>query len=117
VGIGFAIPIATAKRELPTLERGGTVRHPFLGVGAVSGRGGAIVRQVEPGGPAARAGLRRGDVIVSLDGTKISDSGGLTAAVAAHRPGDSVSVGYVRNGTRHSVSVKLGTRPNQLTGG
>jgi putative serine protease PepD len=117
VGIGFAVPIATAKRELPTLERGGTVRHPFLGVGAVSGRGGAVIRQVQSGGPAAGAGLRRGDVIMSVDGRNVPDSDALTAAVAAHRPGERVSIGYVRNGTHHSVSVKLGTRPNQLTGG
>jgi putative serine protease PepD len=117
VGIGFAIPIATAKRELPALERGGTVRHPFLGVEAASGRHGAVIRQVEPSSPAAKAGLRRGDVIVSLDGESIGDPDALTSAVAAHDPGDGVSVGYVRNGTHHTASVKLGTRPNQLPGG
>jgi putative serine protease PepD len=117
VGIGFAVPIATAKSELPTLERGGTVRHPFLGVETVSGRHGALIRRVEPGSPAAGAGLRRGYVIVSLDGKSIGDPDALTTAVSAHDPGDSVSVGYVRNGTHHTASVKLGTRPNQLTGG
>jgi S1-C subfamily serine protease len=117
VGIGFAIPIATAKSELPTLERGGTVRHPFLGVETVSGGHGALIRTVEPGSPAAGGGLRRGDVIVSLDSKSIGNADALTAAVAAHDPGDSVSVGYLRNGTHHTVSVKLGTRPNQLTRG
>ena len=117
VGIGFAIPIATAKSELSTLERGGTVRHPFLGVETVPGRNGALIRRVESGSPAAGAGLRRGDVIVSLEGKSIGDPDALTTAVASHHPGDSVSVGYVRNGTHHTASLKLGTRPNQLTGG
>jgi putative serine protease PepD len=117
VGIGFAIPIATAESELATLERGGTVRHPFLGVETVPGRNGALIRRVESGSPAAGAGLRRGDVIVSVDRKSIGDPDALTTAVASHHPGDSVSVGYVRNGTHHTASLKLGTRPNQLTGG
>jgi putative serine protease PepD len=56
-------------------------------------------------------------VIVSLDGRSIGNPDALTAAVAAHDPGESVSVGYVRNGAHHTASVKLATRPNQLTGG
>jgi S1-C subfamily serine protease len=117
VGIGFAIPIATAEKELPTLERGGTVRHAFLGVETVPGRGGALIRRVEPGSPAASAGLRRGDAIVSLGGRSIADPDVLTEAVAAHDPGARVSLGYTRDGTRHTVSVTLGTRPSQLASG
>jgi S1-C subfamily serine protease len=56
VGIGFAIPIQTAKNELPQLENGATIKHAFLGVQVTTGRGGALVRSVEPKSPAAKAG-------------------------------------------------------------
>jgi S1-C subfamily serine protease len=115
VGIGFAIPIQTAKQELSTLESGGTVRHAFLGVQVTTGRGGAVVRSLERGGPAAKAGLRPGDVIVSLGGKKIDGSDTLAQEVGAREPGQSVSVTYVRNGARHTAQVKLGAQPTQAS--
>jgi S1-C subfamily serine protease len=56
--------------------------------------------------------LRSGDVIVSLGGTKITTSDDLRTAINSRKPGDRVSVTYVRNGTRHTVSVTLGSRPS-----
>jgi putative serine protease PepD len=113
IGIGFAIPIDTAKAELSALERGRAVAHPFLGVDAVTlGSGGAQIRQVVHNGPAAEAGLRAGDVIVSLDGGRIGGSDALAQAVADHRVGETVSVGYRRDGKRHVARVTLGTRPS-----
>ena len=114
VGIGFAIPIATAKQELATLERGGTVQHAFLGVGTVSGNGGVLVEQVQGGSPAAKAGLRRGDLIVSLGGRPIGDPSELAAAVGAHKPGDNVTVGYVRNGAHATVTATLAKHPTAV---
>ena len=136
IGIGFAVPIDTAKAELATLERGRTVAHPFLGVDAVTldgalaraagvpaGRHGALIERVQGNSPAARAGLRGGDVpteagvilggdvIVSLDGKPIASSGALAQAVASHRAGQAVTLGYLRAGARHTARVTLGTRP------
>jgi putative serine protease PepD len=114
VGIGFAIPIATAKHELRALERGGTVQHAFLGVGSVPGRGGALVKRVQRGSPAAQAGLRSGDVIVSIDGRPVRDPSALAAAVAAHKPGDTVALGYRRNGAQRTASATLARHPTAV---
>jgi putative serine protease PepD len=115
VGIGFAIPIDTAKAELATLEQGGAVRHAFLGVEARDGHGGAVIGRVETGGPAAEAGLRRGDVIVSLDGERIGSADALTEAVASHKPGQTASLGYERGGVSHTARVELAARPESLS--
>jgi S1-C subfamily serine protease len=115
VGIGFAIPIQTAKQELAQLENGGTVQHAFLGVQVEAGKGGALVRSVSSGSPAAKAGLRRGDVIVSLAGKGIDSPDALVQTVGARRPGQSVSVTYTRGGARHTAQVKLAAQPNQAS--
>ena len=111
VGIGFAIPIATSKQELPTLERGGTVEHAFLGVGTVPGNGGVLVKRVQRGSPAVHAGLRPGDLIVSLDGRPVRDPSALAAAVGEHRPGQTVNVGYVRHGAHVTATATLARHP------
>jgi S1-C subfamily serine protease len=113
-GIGFAIPIETAKHELSTLESGGKVKHAFLGVVVSPGRHGAVIRRAEGGGPAAQAGLRAGDEIVSLDGRPVDGPDALTQAVAAHKPGESVTLGYMRGGGRHTAQVELAARPSSL---
>ena len=117
VGIGFAIPIATAKHELAALERGGTVQHAFLGVGTVPGDGGVLVERVQHGSPAAKAGLRHGDLIVSLAGRPIRDPSELAAAVGGHKPGETVTVGYVRHGTRATVDATLARHPTAVLPG
>jgi putative serine protease PepD len=114
VGIGFAIPIATAKQELGVLERGGTVQHALLGVSTVSGNGGALVQRVQAGSPAARAGLRPGDVIVSLAGTRVGDPSVLAAAVGSHKPGDTVVVRYVRHGAHRTTHATLAQHPTAV---
>jgi S1-C subfamily serine protease len=114
VGIGFAIPIATAKRELGALERGGTVQHALLGVGTMPGNGGALVKRVQAGSPAAKAGLRSGDLIVSLAGQPVRDPSALAAAVGAYKPGETVTVGYVRHGAQRTVSATLAKHPTAV---
>jgi putative serine protease PepD len=115
VGIGFAVPIRTAKQELGTLEGGGTVQHGFLGVQAAQGRAGVLVRGVQSGSPAAKAGLRPGDVIVSLAGKRIASPDALVQAVGARKPGQTVSLVYVRNGARHTAHVRLAAQPTQVS--
>ena len=114
VGIGFAIPIATAKQELPQLERGGTVQHAFLGVATLPGKGGALVKRVNGGSPAAHAGIRSGDVIVSLAGRRVSDPSALATAVGRHTPGEKVTVAFVRHGARRTVTLTLAKHPTAV---
>ncbi|MGN6373741.1 MAG: S1C family serine protease [Solirubrobacteraceae bacterium] len=123
VGIGFAVPINTAKRQLPQLEKGGTVSGGYLGVQTIPidsslpaalglpVKSGALVEEVRAGTPAQKAGLRGGDVkvetssgavsiggdiIVSLDGKAITNAEDLGSAVTKRKPGDKVTLGIYR---------------------
>jgi putative serine protease PepD len=112
-GVGFAIASNAAKNVADTLISGGKVQHAYLGIrvnDASNGKGAEIVTVVS-GSPAEKAGLKAGDVITSIDGTTIENGDGLTAAVAAHKPSDVVSVNVTRSGSTKTVKVTLGVRP------
>ena len=137
VGIGFAVPIDTAKEVIPQLRRGGSVQRAYLGVSTrtidesldvlnLASADGALVQTVEPGSPADRAGLRAGseeqelgvetirpggDIIKAVDGRKVRDADDVSQLIGARRPGDRVSLEILRDGTRRTVSVRLGRRP------
>ncbi|MFL5343226.1 MAG: Do family serine endopeptidase [Hyalangium sp.] len=123
-GIGFAVPSNMIKALLPQLEKEGSVTRGYLGIGiqdltADLGKAlnlpvteGAIVNEVSSGGPSAKAGIKLDDVIVALDGQKISTASALTRAVALKRPGASATLTLYRNGKKEDVKVTLGTRPD-----
>jgi putative serine protease PepD len=113
VGIGYAVPIETAKRVVDQLLRGREVQHAYLGVRLADddSAGGARISEVVSGGPADDAGVRAGDVVTSLGGTNVDSASQLRAAVEAKQPGDTVSLELRRGGKTRTVDVKLGTRP------
>jgi S1-C subfamily serine protease len=134
VGIGFAVPIDTAKQELPKLREGKEIKRAYLGVtmGDVTDQiakaldlpveSGALVTSVTPGTPAAKAGLRAGaasgkggDVIVAVDGEQVTGADDVVSAVAEKQPGDSITIEYYRGKDKRTTTVKLGERPNQLS--
>jgi putative serine protease PepD len=111
-GVGFAIPSNTVKTVVAQILSGGQVQHAYLGVSIGDAAGGAVVQQVQSGSPAAKAGLAAGDVVTAVDGQSVTDAASLTAAVGGYSPGDRVTLSYTRNGSTHTASVKLGTRPS-----
>ena len=135
VGIGFAVPIDTAKDVIPHLKEDGEVERAFLGVTTAEvdsqlaedlnlpSDQGALVQEVTPDGPAEKAGLRPGrtetadglraggDLIVGVDGTEVTDPDVVAAAIADNQPGDTVDVEFFRGDERQSVEVELGERP------
>jgi putative serine protease PepD len=122
VGIGFAVPINTAKSEISQLEKGGTVRGAYLGLtsltidGALSAlnlpvKSGALVQSVQKGTAAAKAGIRAGtinsttesgqiavggDIIVSIDGKVVTSSEDVANDVSSKKPGQTISIGVLR---------------------
>jgi putative serine protease PepD len=111
VGVGFAVPANTVREVVPRLASGQTIERPYLGLTTAAGSAGVEVQAVTPGSPAARAGLRSGDVVVSVDGHAVSEPGDVTDALDGHEPGDSVEVEVERDGSRERLDVTLGTRP------
>lgn len=124
VGIGFAIPASVAKPITDRLMRGETIERGYLGVQigpidrewvgplGLQSREGAYVVSVTPGGPAERGGLQQGDVVLTLNGQKVTDSNDLTRRVGQARPGDNLRLEVVRDGRRQTINVRSGTRPS-----
>jgi putative serine protease PepD len=113
VGVGFAIPIDIARRVADQIISGGHASLPFIGISGqnLPNGQGALVQEVVSGGPAASAGIKPGDIIVGLAGTKIGSMDELIAALIQRRVGESVAIAYTRGGQRHTVQVKLAARP------
>jgi S1-C subfamily serine protease len=140
VGIGFAIPVNTAKRILPELIQKGYVSYPWIGASVfplipefakslgLKVERGAMIIEVVQGGPADKAGLRGGDrqvqvgnvllpvggdVITEFDGEKVASGDELIRMIRARRPGDKVALKVLRNGKFLSVEITLGERPRE----
>jgi S1-C subfamily serine protease len=142
VGIGFAVPIDTAKRIVPQLKKEGRVDRGFLGVDTITVDkslealnlpvdSGALVQNVTPGSPADRAGIRGGDigaqlgdqairlggdVITGLDGRAVRTKDDLASAVAGHKAGDKIEIELYRDGRKRTVEVELTSRATQTNG-
>ena len=119
-GAGFAIPSQIVRTTAEQLIKTGAVHHGYLGISMndvtpenasffnLKDATGAIVAQVTPDSPAARAGLKNGDVIVELNGQKIVNGGALQVAVSEDTPGTSIDLGIIRNGSQQTVKVQVG---------
>ena len=116
-GIGFAVPSNTVSSVVEQLLEDGTASHAYLGVQTTDATGGgARVASVVEGGPASEAGLRAGDLLRSLDGKEIEDSGSLSTLVGEHAPGDEVTLTVTRDGDQQSLEAQLTDRPQSVEG-
>jgi S1-C subfamily serine protease len=143
VGVGFAIPIDMVKQIATDLQKNGKVTHAWLGVALspvdptladqvkLAADKGAMVQTVQPGSPAARAGLKPstdqkviggetyaigGDIITAVDGKPVDSITALQTAIQEHRAGDVVKLTVARTGGSAEVSVTLGAQPTSATG-
>jgi Do/DeqQ family serine protease len=123
-GIGFAIPAGMVRRVVETAIGGGrAVSRPWLGartqtVDAEAAKGlgmdrpqGVLVAEVYPAGPAARAGLRQGDVILALDGQAVNDEAALSYMVATRKPGEELALTVKAKGQTRGLTVKAESPP------
>ena len=118
-GIGFAIPVNTAKPLIPQLVEKGKVTRGYLGVNIqtvtpelasalkLQDTKGVLVADVVPGSAADKAGIKRGDVIVNFDGKRVQDSHELPALVAATPVGKEITITLVTDGQQHPVSARI----------
>jgi serine protease Do len=125
VGIGFAIPSSIVHDVVAQLQAHGHVERGYLGVNIqsitpdiastlnISSPKGAIVAEVVPGGPAAKAGFEQGDVVVALNGRTVDDSRDLTRHIAALPAGTKASFTVMRGGETRTITAQIGNRPDQ----
>lgn len=121
IGIGFAIPVDVATSVSDEIIATGTVTHSYFGLAvlpvpeAVASKAGIpsglYVQKAVPGGPAAQAGLQAGDMITSLNGQPATTTVQLEELTLTKKPGETVSVGYTRDGKQATATVTLGTQP------
>jgi len=117
IGIGFAIPVDSALRIADQLISTGSVRHAYVGLEVApfppqaSAQEGLFVIAATPGGPAAAAGLRAGDVITAVDGERVSDADQLDVVSVTRSPGERLRLTYRRDGSTAEATVVLGAVP------
>ncbi|MGD0506745.1 MAG: Do family serine endopeptidase [Terriglobales bacterium] len=132
-GMGFAIPSQIVQPTVETLIRDGKVTHAFIGIQIsdvtpdnakffeMKKAEGAVITEVEPDAPGAKAGLRTGDVITELDGEPVTDAGQLQMTVGQKRPGDTIHLLVVRDSKSTSIPVTLealgGDKGTETAGG
>jgi S1-C subfamily serine protease len=113
-GIGFAIPVETARFVVSELREKGKVERPWMGLFIEVGASGLRVSEVSPDGPAFRAGVRAGDLILELEGKKVSAAADLSRALGDRRVGDRVRLALSRQGRRQQLILILGVMPPEL---
>ncbi|MER6506554.1 trypsin-like peptidase domain-containing protein [Nonomuraea sp. NPDC001636] len=109
-GVGFAIPVNTAKQVAEQLIKSGKVSHAFLGVSVTDATGdvpGALVRQVTAESPAAKAGLQEGDLITKIGDTPVDSGDTVVGQVRGFKPGQQVKITYMRDGRSAEATVTL----------
>lgn len=126
-GMSYAVPASEAARVFADVRAGRRVRRGWLGVSllrtdpvmmsrlGIKGRAGGIVNEVISGSPAENAGLRRGDIIVSCDGSPVETNEELIHRIYTRRPGDRAEILFLRDGREMSASVTLAERPEEGT--
>jgi S1-C subfamily serine protease len=122
-GIGFAIGVSTARPIADEIVATGRVAHPYIGIEylplnpviaaevGTSQRSGALIRRVVSNSPAARAGIRNGDIVVEAEGQPIEAESALAEVLKAKKPGDQLNLVILRGNQRSNVAVTLGERP------
>ncbi|MCX7864058.1 MAG: Do family serine endopeptidase [Novosphingobium sp.] len=125
VGIGFAIPAEIAAPIVEKLKRGEAIERGYLGVRiqplnddlaaslGLEQKKGEFVQAVEPGGAAAKAGIRPGDVVVRVDGKEVSSEQTLSYLIANTPPGSRIPIELIRDGRRITVTAVVGKRPSE----
>ena len=118
-GMGFAIPTQIVRPTVENLIKYGKVSHGYMGIGIndvtpenskffdLKKAEGALVSQVEPNSPGAKAGIKTGDVVTQLDGKPVSDAGELQVVVGQKRPGTKIELGVIREGKEITIPVTL----------
>jgi serine protease Do len=118
-GMGFAIPAQIVQPTVETLIRDGKVTHPFIGIQIadvtpdnakffhMDKAAGALISEVQPDTPGAKAGLQTGDVVTELDGKPVADAGQLQMTVGQKRPGETIHLQVVRDGKPMNIAVTL----------
>ncbi|MDP3969972.1 MAG: trypsin-like peptidase domain-containing protein [Nocardioides sp.] len=109
IGVGFAIPIEQVQVTADQILRTGQARYPVIGANVSVGGDafGAPIEEVPEGSPAARAGLRPGDLVTSVDGVRVTDGIGLIVAIRSHQPGETVVLSVRRDEASLEVRVEL----------
>lgn len=108
-GTDLAVPVVTLRRVVDELQQHGGIRRGYLGVGSYPSASGALVANVEDGGPAATGGILVGDVIVEVAGTPVDGPDALRT-VLGERPGQTVKIAIIRAGARQELDVALGSK-------
>ncbi|GAA4573956.1 trypsin-like peptidase domain-containing protein [Planotetraspora kaengkrachanensis] len=110
IGVGFAIPINTARQVADQLIKTGKATHAFLGVSLADATGdaeGAVISSITAGSPAAKAGLQDGDLVTKVNEKVVDSAETLVGEIRSSRPGDKVTITYSRNGKVSTVSITL----------
>jgi len=123
IGIGFAIPVSLARQVMEQIVQTGSVTRGWIGVEVqdltseladsfkLSNPKGALIAGVIPGSPAEKGGVRRGDVLVAVEGKPVADASVMLNLIAALEPGKPASLTVIRNQTEVQLQLSVGKRP------